>query len=130
VSLTEEEVIRYLESLSGQELGALADEVLARLGVALPAAPEPSYMATMGAVQPEVVEMGIPLFEVVLHSHGADKLAVVGVVRRALGLEVSLAEAKRLVESAPTVIRDDFRRSEAMDLVEELRKAGAVAELG
>lgn len=126
MSLTREEVIRYLEGLSGEELGALADEVLARLGV--PPAPQPTYRL-MGAAVSDVVEMGIPLFDVVLHSHGADKLAVIRLVRRVLGLDVSLAEAKRLVESAPAVIWRDLRRSEALELVEELRKAGAVAEV-
>lgn len=126
MSLTREDVIRYLEGLSGEELGALADEVLARLGV--PPAPQPTYRL-MGAAVSDVVEMGIPLFDVVLHSHGADKLAVIRLVRRVLGLDVSLAEAKRLVESAPAVIWRDLRRSEALELVEELRKAGAVAEV-
>lgn len=126
MSLTREDVIRYLEGLSGEELGALADEVLARLGV--PPAPQPTYRL-MGAAVSDVVEVGIPLFDVVLHSHGADKLAVIRLVRRVLGLDVSLAEAKRLVESAPAVIWRDLRRSEALELVEELRKAGAVAEV-
>jgi large subunit ribosomal protein L7/L12 len=129
VSLTREEVIRYLEGLPAEELGALADAVLARLGLPPSAAPGPS-LVTMGAAVPEPKEtIGQPEFDVVLRAHGADKLAVVRIARRALGPEVGLQETKRLVESAPVVLGEHLSRGDAEELAQELRRAGAEVEL-
>jgi large subunit ribosomal protein L7/L12 len=129
VSLTREEVIRYLEGLPAEELGALADAVLARLGMPLSAAPRPSFV-TMGVAPPDLKEsIGKLDFEVVLRAHGADKLGVVRAARRALGPEVGLQETKRLVESAPVVLGEHFSRAEAEDLAQELRRAGAEVEV-
>jgi large subunit ribosomal protein L7/L12 len=127
VTLTREEAIRYLESLPADELGALADEVLARLGLSPIAAPGPSHML-MGALVPEEV-IGKPEFDVVLRAHGADKLAVVRIARRTLGPEVGLKETKRLVESAPVVLREHVSHGDAEELAQELRRAGAEVEV-
>lgn len=128
MSLTHEDVIRYLESLSGEELSKLADEVLARVGappIAAPLPPEP--VSTMGVPWPP--EMGYPAFEVVLRDYGADKLAVIVALRRALGPDLGLDAAKKLVESAPVVVREAVDRREADAIAEELRRAGAVVDL-
>jgi large subunit ribosomal protein L7/L12 len=130
VSLTREDVIRYLESLSGEELGKLADEVLARVGappIAPPIAPPvlpSSFKRTTG-----VAIMGSPTFDVFLRSFGADKLAVIRAVRRVLGPHLGLDEAKKLVESAPVRLREGLEKYEAEDLAKELRGAGAEVEV-
>jgi large subunit ribosomal protein L7/L12 len=128
MSITREDVIRYLEGLSSEELGELADEIQRRLGLPLTAAPRP-YAVTMGAPLPDPSEMGQPAFDVVLRAHGADKLAIIRIMRGALDQNVSLEEVKRLVESAPVVVRERLSASEARELVEELRRAGAEAEV-
>ena len=128
MSITREDVVRYLERLSSEELGELADEIQRRLGLPVTAAPRP-YEITMGAPLLDPSEMGQPTFEVVMRNHGADKLAVLRIVRGALGPNAPLEEAKRLVESAPVVLRENLTSSEAHELVEQLRRAGAEVEV-
>lgn len=130
MTLTREDVIAYLESLPGEELGKLADEVLARIG-APPIAPPvvlPRHDVTMGA-PPDPYEIGFPTWEIVLRDHGPDKLTVIRIIRRVLGDRSSLAAVKQLVESAPAVVHTTDRRGEVEDLAAELRRAGAVVEL-
>jgi large subunit ribosomal protein L7/L12 len=130
VSLTHEDVIRYLESLSSEELGKLADEVLARVG-APPIAPPvrlERYDSTMG-VPIEPPHMGIPSFDVVLRDHGPDKLAVIRALRKALGPDWPLATVKNLVESAPVMVREAVSRDEAHALARALTEAGAVVQV-
>ena len=129
MSLTLDDVIRYLEGLPAEELGALADEVLRRLGMAQIPAPERPWHATAGVPWRDDDLVGVPTFDVQLRAHGADKLAVVRITRRALGPNVGLAEVKRLVESAPVALGVQLRRADAVAFTDELRRAGADAEV-
>lgn len=129
MSITLEDVIDYLERLPSEELGKLADEVLARLG-APPIARYPRPGHVMGGVPPSTETMGeAPMFALVLRGHGPNKLEVVLIVRKMLGLKASLQDAKRLVESAPVVLLEDLSRNEAMDAADVLREAGADVHL-
>ncbi|MDI3281812.1 50S ribosomal protein L7/L12 [Polyangium sp. 15x6] len=125
MSLTREEVITYLESLTAEELGELADELVRRLGLQPFAAP-PRYEFTMGAPPPDPYEE-ITEFSVVLKDIGKDKVAVVKAVRALW--EMPLKEAKELVESAPVVVRRWLTRDEARGIVDALTAAGANAEV-
>ena len=128
MKLTLEEVIRYLDALPAAELGKLADEVMARLGMSPIPAPAP-HLTMVGAPVPETEEIGIPTFDVVLHTYGTNKLAVISAARKRLGPEISLADVKKLVDSAPVVLRTDLRRADAEELASELRRAGAEVHL-
>lgn len=129
MSLTLEEVIRYLEGLPASELGALADEVLSRLG-APPIAPPARFIdRTMGVALRDPRDIGSPDRAVRLRHAGADKVAVIRVVRRVLGPASSLAEARRVVELAPSMIGEYLHPAEAEALCAELRGAGAAAEV-
>jgi large subunit ribosomal protein L7/L12 len=121
VSLTREEVIRYLDGLPSDELGALADEVLARLGMTPPPVPEERHVIGGMSVQ--------EMFDVVLRGHGADKVSVIQAVRRVLGPSLGLSEAKRLVDSAPVRIAADLYLTDARALADALRAAGADVEI-
>jgi large subunit ribosomal protein L7/L12 len=127
-SLTHDDVIRYLESLPSEELGKLADEVLARVGappIAPPVRPE-RYDSTMGE---DLSRRGLPSSDVVLRDYGPNKLAVIRAVRNVLGPHLGLDDAKRLVESAPVKLREGLWPEEAQEIAEELRGAGAVVEV-
>ncbi len=126
VSLTREEVIRYLEALPSEDLGTLADEVLARLGMPPVAKPAPALVTIAGAI---AWTTDSPTFEVVLHAPGPDKLAVITLARRLLGGELGLQEAKKLVESAPVVLREGLPRENAREMADALRGAGANVEV-
>ena len=66
-------------------------------------------------------------FDVVLKSAGANKLQVVKKVKDVAGL--GLKEAKDLVDSAPSVVKEGAAKDEAEALKKELEEAGAEVEL-
>jgi len=66
-------------------------------------------------------------FDVVLESAGAAKLKVVKAVKDLLG--VGLVEAKKLVDSAPTPIKEGLPKDEAEKIKAELEGVGAQIEL-
>ncbi len=78
-----------------------------------------------GAAAPAVDEK--TSFDVVLESFGANKIAVIKVVRAATGL--GLKEAKDLVEGAPKTIKDGLPKAEAEKLKKELEDSGAKVAL-
>ena len=62
-------------------------------------------------------------FDVVLGGFGDNKVAVIKAVRGATGL--GLKEAKELVESAPSPIKEAVAKEEAEELKKALEEAGA-----
>ena len=66
-------------------------------------------------------------FNVVLKSAGSAKLAVVKLVKSLTGL--GLKEAKEMVDSAPTNVKEGVEKAEAEDLKKQLEEAGAEVEL-
>ena len=64
---------------------------------------------------------------IVLKSIGANKIAVIKAVRELTGL--GLVEAKNLVESAPTTLKEAQPKDVAEGIVKTLTEAGAEAEL-
>ncbi len=66
-------------------------------------------------------------FDVVLKAGGANKLAVVKLVKDLTGK--GLKEAKDLVDSAPATIKEQVSKEEAEALKKQLEEAGAEVEL-
>ncbi|MEP4533519.1 MAG: 50S ribosomal protein L7/L12 [Cyclobacteriaceae bacterium] len=66
-------------------------------------------------------------FDVELKSAGAAKLAVVKLVKELTGL--GLKEAKEMVDSAPSVVKEGVAKDEAEALKKQLEEAGAEVEL-
>jgi large subunit ribosomal protein L7/L12 len=66
-------------------------------------------------------------FDVVMTSFGGNKIAVIKAVRAITGL--GLKEAKDLVESAPSPIKEAAPKEEAESLKAQLEEAGAEVEL-
>ena len=66
-------------------------------------------------------------FTVVLKDAGAAKLAVVKLVKELTGL--GLKEAKDVVDSAPSNVKEGVSKEEAEGLKKSLEEAGAVVEL-
>ncbi|WP_437532208.1 50S ribosomal protein L7/L12 [Sorangium sp. So ce726] len=123
MSLTREQVIAYIEGLTAEELGELTSELMQRLGQPATEPAPPSF--TMGALPPT------PWYDedtsVVLRSFGRERIAVIKAVRELWGL--GLDDARRLVESAPIVLREGLNRMEAQAAAERLTSAGAEVEL-
>jgi len=66
-------------------------------------------------------------FDVILTGFGDNKVAVIKAVRGATGL--GLKEAKEMVESAPTPLKEAAPKGEAEELKKTLEEAGASVEL-
>jgi large subunit ribosomal protein L7/L12 len=74
-----------------------------------------------------VVEEAQTEFTVILKEAGASKLAVVKLVKELTGL--GLKEAKEVVDSAPSPVKEGVTKEEAEGLKKALEEAGAVVEL-
>jgi len=66
-------------------------------------------------------------FDVVLKEVGANKIAVIKVVRAATGL--GLKEAKEIVDNAPKALKEGISKEDADKLAEDLKAAGATVEV-
>ena len=66
-------------------------------------------------------------FDVVLKAAGANKLAIVKLVKELTGL--GLKEAKDLVDGAPNNIKEGLAKADAEALKKQLEEAGAEVEL-
>src|SRR6201991_554850 len=66
-------------------------------------------------------------FDVILKSGGANKLAVVKIVKELTGL--GLKEAKDLVDGAPKPVKEGVDKAEAETLKKKLEEAGGTVEL-
>lgn len=66
-------------------------------------------------------------FDVVLKDAGANKLAIVKLVKDLTGL--GLKEAKELVDKAPSPLKSGVSKDEAAGLKKSLEEAGAVVEV-
>ena len=121
--LTHEDILAYLEEATILELNDLVKaieekfDVTAAAPVAVAAAP-----AAGAAPAEEKTE-----FDVILKSAGANKVAVIKVVKEITGL--GLMEAKAIVEGAPKAVKEKVSKAEAEDLKAKLEAAGAAVEI-
>ena len=118
----EEIIVDQVAALSVLELAELVKEVEERFGVSAAAAVVAAGPAAEAAPVEEKTE-----FDVVLKSFGANKLAVIKVVRTITGL--GLAEAKAAVEGAPTTLKEAVSKDEAEEIKAKLVEAGAEVEV-
>jgi large subunit ribosomal protein L7/L12 len=111
-----------LTVLEAKELGDYLEDVHGiKAAAAAVAGPMPGAGAA-AAAEPEKTD-----FNVVLESFGANKIAVIKIVRAATGL--GLKEAKDLVEAAPKTVKEALPKAEAEKLKKELEDAGAKVSL-
>jgi large subunit ribosomal protein L7/L12 len=121
MSITSEQMIDHISSMSVLDLANLVKELEDKFGVS--AAPVAvAGAAAGGAAAEEKTE-----FTVVLADAGAKKINVIKEVRAITGL--GLKEAKELVEGAPKPIKEDVEKAEAEELKKKLEAAGAKVEL-
>ena len=80
-----------------------------------------------GAAEAAPAEEEKTEFDVILKSAGANKVAVIKVVKEATGL--GLVEAKAVVDGAPKAVKEQLPKEAAEALLEKLKAAGAEAEL-
>lgn len=120
-----------VDQLSGMTVLEVADLVKAleeKWGVsaAAPAAVAvagPAAGGDAGGAEEEKSE-----FDVVLTSFGDNKIGVIKAVREAVA-GLGLADAKKLVESAPSTLKEGANKAEADEMKKKLEEAGAKVEL-
>lgn len=66
-------------------------------------------------------------FNIFLKEVGANKIAVIKVVREVTGL--GLSEAKAVVDGAPKMVKENVATAEAKEIEAKFKEAGAVVEL-
>ena len=121
---------KLVEDLSGLTVLEVADLVKAleeKWGVSA-AAPVAVAAAGGGGGGDAPVEEEKDEFDVILTSFGDNKIAVIKAVRE-VGDGLGLADAKKLVESAPTPVKEGVNKAEAEETKAKLEAAGATVEL-
>ena len=111
-----------VKTLTVLELAELAHALEEEFGVSAAAAAVAAPAAGAAAAEEEKTE-----FDVVLKSAGANKIAVIKVVRAVTGL--GLKEAKELVDGAPKNLKEGISKDDAEKLAAELKEAGAEVEV-
>jgi len=115
--------VEEIKKLSVMEVSELVKMLEEEFGVSA-AAP----VAVMGgAGAPAAAAEEKSEFTVVLKEAGANKIAVIKIVKELTGL--GLGEAKALVDGAPQTIKENVPTEEAKAIEAKLKEAGAVVEL-
>ena len=120
MAVTKEEIVETLKGMTAIELSELVHELEDVFGVS--AAPV-AVAAVAGAgadAEEEKTE-----FDVVLESFGANKIAVIKVVRELTGL--GLKEAKEVVDGCPKALLEGVNKDKADEAKAKLEEAGATA---
>ena len=115
-------MIAEVKTLTVMERAALVHHVEEEFGVSAAAAAVAAPAAGAAAAEEEKTE-----FDVVLKAAGANKIAVIKVVRALTGL--GLKEAKELVDGAPKNLKEGVSKDEAEKIAAELKEAGAEVEV-
>jgi large subunit ribosomal protein L7/L12 len=120
-------IIDAVKTLNVMELSQLVKALETEFGVtaAAPVAMAVAGTATAAAPAAEAEEKSE--FSVILKSFGANKIAVIKVVREITNL--GLKESKDLVEGAPKPVKENVNKQEAASIKEKLEAAGATAEV-
>ena len=124
MAITKEEVVSFIENMTVLELAGFVKELEEKFGVsaAAPVAVAAAGPAAVAEAAEEKTE-----FDVILKAAGANKIAVIKVVRALTSL--GLKEAKDLVDGAPQPVKAGVSKEEAADAQKQLAEAGADVEV-
>jgi large subunit ribosomal protein L7/L12 len=120
-------LIEDVKALTVLELSELVKALEEEFGVsaAAPVAVAAAPAAGEAAAAPAAEEK--TEFDAVLAEIGANKIAVIKVVREITGL--GLKEAKELVDNSPKPVKEGVSKDEAEEIKKKLEEAGAKVEL-
>lgn len=116
-------LIDEIKKLTVVEVSELVKKLEEEFGVSAAA---PMAVMAGGAAPAAAVEEKSE-FTVSLKEIGANKLAVIKVVKEITGL--GLGESKALVDNAPSVIKENVPTESAKEMEAKLKEAGATVEL-
>ncbi|MCH4296651.1 50S ribosomal protein L7/L12 [Shewanella sp. 3B26] len=121
MSITKDQILEAFAAMSVMEVVELIEAMEEKFGVSAAAAVVAGGAGDAAAVE-EKTE-----FDVVMTSHGDNKVAVIKAIRGATGL--GLKEAKAMAEAAPVAVKEAVSKEEAEALKKELEEAGAQVEI-
>ncbi len=116
-----EKMLEEIDSLTVVELSELVKGIEEKYGVTAAAVAAPAAGGAAGSAEEK------SSFNVVLKDAGANKIAVIKVVRDVTGL--GLKEAKELVDGAPKTVKEGASKEESEEIKAKFSEAGAVIEL-
>lgn len=124
MAISKEDILEAIANMSVMDVVDLISAMEEKFGVSAAAAVAvaPAAAADAGAAVAEQTE-----FDLILKSAGANKVAVIKVVRAITGL--GLKEAKEAVDGAPSTLKEAISKEDAEKFKKELEEAGAQAEL-
>lgn len=125
MSVTKEQVVEFISSMTVLELADFIKELEEKFGVSA-AAPMAAFAPAAAAAPAEAAEEKTE-FDVILKEAGANKIGVIKVVRALTGL--GLKEAKDKVDGAPQTIKEAVSKADAEEAKKQLTEAGAVVEV-
>jgi large subunit ribosomal protein L7/L12 len=115
-------IVEAIEKMSVVDLNELVKLFEAKFGVSAAAVAVAGPAAGAAGGAEEKSSFGVELTEA-----GAQKIAVIKVVKEVLGL--GLGEAKALVDAAPKMVKEGLKKEEADELKKKLEEAGAKVTL-
>lgn len=115
-------VVEAIEKMSVLELHELVKFLEKKFGVSAAAVAVAGPAAAGGAAAEEK-----STFDVELKDAGAQKIAIIKIVKEVLGL--GLKEAKDLVDGAPAMLKTGLKKEEAEALKKQIEEAGGKVEL-
>lgn len=116
-------MIEEIKTMTVVELNDLVKAIEEEFGVSAAAMAVAAPAAGAGAAAEEEKSE----FNVVLKEVGANKIAVIKVVREITGL--GLAESKAMVDGAPSVVKEGIAKEAAEEMAAKFKEAGATVEL-
>jgi len=117
------DIIEKIDTMSVIELHELVKTLEEKFGVSAAAVAAAPAAGAAGAGAAEEKDS----YAVHLTDAGAQKIAVMKVVKEALGL--GLKEAKDLVDGVPSLLKDGVKKAEAEDIKKKIEAAGGKVEL-
>lgn len=117
--MTQEDIIAEVEKMTVVELNTLVKAIEEKWGVSATAV---AAAGPAAAAAEEKTEFGVELTAI-----GEQKIAVIKVVKEVLNL--GLAEAKTMVESAPVMLKTDVKKEDAEAWKTKIETAGGKVTL-
>jgi large subunit ribosomal protein L7/L12 len=124
-TLSKDQILDAIGDMSVTDLADLIEAFKEKFNVTIAAAPAAAAPAAGGDAGAAVEEKSE--FDVMLNDAGSKKIQVIKVVREVTSL--GLKEAKDLVDSAPSAVKEAVSKEEAESVKQKLEEQGAIVEL-
>ncbi len=125
MALSKDDILNAIADMSVMEIVELIEAMEEKFGVTAAAAVAAAPAA--GGADGDAAAEEQTEFDVVLASFGEKKVSVIKAVRAITGL--GLKDAKGLVDSAPSTIKEGVSKGDAEEAKKALEEAGATAEI-